>query len=131
MTGFTMQSLSQSDSQTVGLQYSAWGVKQDAIRYFQKCTQILPSSGIHTSAGELAAYVALHHTSAFGSVVTVPEYRRKGLAETVVLDVCRKIFADGQTPYVFVNPENTASIKLYEKCGFQFQSVAHRLRYVP
>lgn len=86
---------------------------------------------MQTLDGQLVAYVALHHTSAFGSVFTDPNYRQKGFGEIVVADICAKMTADGQTPYVFVNPENIASIKLYEKCGFQLKGVAYRIRYIP
>lgn len=103
----------------------------DTIRYFQACSTGLPSSGIHTANGELVSYVVLHHTSAFGSVVTDPQHQRKGLGAAVVADICQKMVKDKQTPYVFVNPENVASARLYAKCGFEFQAVGYRIRYTP
>ena len=127
-----LESLSQGDAETVGRQYSAWGVEpSDTVRYFQACCARLPSSGIHSVNGELVSYVALHHTSALGSVVTDSRHQRKGLGAVVVTDICRKIVDNKQTPYVFVNPENIASMRLYEKCGFEFKAVAYRVRYVP
>ena len=121
-----LERLSRDNAETVGHQYSAWGVEpRDTVRYFQACSAQLPSSGICTEDGGLVSYVILHHTSAFGSVVTDPQHQRKGLGATVVADICRKIMDDMQTPYVFVNPENIASAKLYEKCGFEFKAVAY------
>ena len=131
--GYTLlEKLDQSDAETVGQQYSAWGVDpKDTVHYFQVCASRLPSSGIHTESGELVSYVALHHTSAFGSVVTDSKHQRKGLGKAVVTDISWKMKADGQMPYVYVNPENIASAKLYERCGFEVKAVAYRGRFVP
>ncbi|KAK7489732.1 hypothetical protein BaRGS_00019127 [Batillaria attramentaria] len=100
--GYTQHSLTPKEAETVGLQYSAWGVTpSDTVCYFQACASRLRSSGVCTADGELVSYVVLHHTNAFGSVFTDPRHRRKGLGELVVVDVCRKMSEDGQTPFVF------------------------------
>ncbi|XP_076447755.1 glycine-N-acyltransferase-like protein 3 [Babylonia areolata] len=124
--------LSADHAKTVGHQYTAWGVEpSQAVRYFQQCSAHLPSSGVCAQNGQLVSYAALHHTSALGSVVTDPQHQRKGLGTVVVTDVCRKIRADGQTPYVYVNPDNVGSAGLYKKCGFEYKIKAFRVRYVP
>ena len=84
-----------------------------------------------SASGELVSYVALHHTSAFGSVFTHPNHQRCGLGGSSVKDISQKLIDDGQKPYVFVNPEKPDNVAFYKSCGFQYVSSAFRIRYVP
>ena len=49
----------------------------------------------------------------------------------VAMDIDQKLIDDGQTPYVFVNPEKPDNVAFYKSCGFQYVSSAFRIRYVP
>jgi predicted GNAT family acetyltransferase len=52
-------------------------------------------------------------------VVTIPEYRRLGLSTACASALCHDIRARGHRPTWATSPDNTASLRIAEKLGFQ------------
>jgi uncharacterized protein len=52
-------------------------------------------------------------------VWTDPRYRRRGLAESTLREVCGHLIRRGKTVTLFVNDFNTPAISLYETLGFE------------
>jgi predicted GNAT family acetyltransferase len=52
-------------------------------------------------------------------VWTNPHFRRKGLAKSMLREVCGHMFRAGKTVTLFVNDFNAPAIGLYEALGFQ------------
>lgn len=52
-------------------------------------------------------------------VWTDPRYRRRGLGESMMREVCGHLFRKGKTVTLFVNDFNKPAIGLYEALGFQ------------
>jgi len=61
-------------------------------------------------------------------VVTEPDYRGRGLNVACTLGLCRDILRRGRIPTWSTSPDNEASIRVAEKCGFTF--VREGLLYV-
>ena len=55
---------------------------------------------------------SIHH------LYTLEEYRRRGLASTVVKEMCRKILDQGEEPYAMIGIGNNRSETLFKKLGF-------------
>lgn len=53
------------------------------------------------------------------SVITHPEYRRKGYARQLVTWTTNKIFNENNIPYLHVEGSNIGAITMYEKLGFR------------
>ncbi|MGK5681592.1 GNAT family N-acetyltransferase [Actinoplanes sp. URMC 104] len=53
------------------------------------------------------------------AVCTDPEFRGQGLAARLTMAVANAILARGDLPFLHVNAENAAAIRLYERLGFQ------------
>ncbi|MGM0555079.1 MAG: GNAT family N-acetyltransferase [Myxococcota bacterium] len=56
-------------------------------------------------------------------VFTPPPFRGRGVATRALFDICRELF-EGGTPRValYVNAENAAALRVYEKVGFDFHA---------
>ncbi|CAO0793808.1 unnamed protein product [Mucor circinelloides] len=127
-TNYTIDSLKASDVETV--------VTKNKIayepRYVQDCFRI--SSAIRTGNGELVAWGMTHRDLYIGALHVLPEHRRQGLAEILVMDLCRQYvnFFKAQLPTVpldqlyagaCVEMFNDASAGLFKKTGFKTQGL--------
>ncbi|CAO3631138.1 unnamed protein product [Mucor fragilis] len=121
---YTIDSLKPSDVETV--------VTKNKIpyepRYVLDCFRI--SSAIRTGDGELVAWGMTHRDLYVGALHVLPEHRRQGLAEILVMDLCRQYaaFFRAQLPTVpldqlhagaCVEMFNDASAGLFKKTGFK------------
>lgn len=52
------------------------------------------------------------------AVCTHPDYRRRGLAKTLVSQVAEHTAASGLTPFLHVNPDNVSALETYRGLGF-------------
>ena len=53
-----------------------------------------------------------------GGVYTLPLYRSRGLASSLVLYICNSLYRMGKTCVLFVRPGNIAAVSCYKKSGF-------------
>ncbi len=70
-----------------------------------------PSSAIYVD-GKPVCWCMLHTTGSLGMLYTLPEYRRKGMALDVMVDLCRKVLAQGGKPFAYIVKGNVASQQL-------------------
>ena len=70
-----------------------------------------PSSAIYVD-GKPVCWCMLHTTGSLGMLYTLPEYRRKGMALDVMVDLCRKVLAQGCKPFAYIVKGNVASQQL-------------------
>ncbi|MDE1148195.1 MAG: GNAT family N-acetyltransferase [Azospirillaceae bacterium] len=59
------------------------------------------------------------------AVCTDPDFRGRGLAQTLVAAVAVGIATEGKTPFLHVKTENEAAKKIYEKLGFRVRRSVH------
>ena len=52
-------------------------------------------------------------------VVTIAKYQRQGLSTACTAALCRDVRARGHQPVWETSPDNTASLRVAEKLGFQ------------
>jgi predicted GNAT family acetyltransferase len=69
-------------------------------------------------AGQRLAPTGFSEVSA---VCTHPDFRGRGYARSLVIEVARKIHADGCVPFLTAFESNTAAIKIYEEIGFSLR----------
>lgn len=102
----------------------------ESLEVFESLIGKLPSYGIFSASGELAAWMVQSYYGAMFSMQTRPEYRRKGYGIFLAKFLTQVVTERGYIPFVIIRPENAASKGLYEKLGFRknFQTVRAILR---
>jgi hypothetical protein len=76
-----------------------------------------PSSAIYLE-DKIASWVLVHNDNSMGIMYTLEEYRGKGYAVDVTIDLCDKISKLGKIPFLQIIENNTMSPGLARKCGF-------------
>ncbi|MBQ6181820.1 MAG: ribosomal protein S18-alanine N-acetyltransferase [Ruminococcus sp.] len=67
------------------------------------------------------ALLSGYHAVGEGDITSVavhPDYRRRGLAESLIKEFERSLPADTESIFLEVRESNAPAIALYEKCGF-------------
>lgn len=69
--------------------------------------------------GTPVAWAMTQDDGAIGFLHVLPEYRRKGYARDVMMDIIAKVRQEKKLPFVHIEIENVSSMKLTESLGFQ------------
>lgn len=91
----------------------------ESVEVFEKLIEHLPSYGVFSTSGELAAWMIQSYYGAMFSMQTRPEYRRKGYGILLAKYLTKVVIERGYLPFVIIRPENAASKSLYSKLGFK------------
>ena len=75
------------------------------------------SSAVYVD-GDIACWVLVHEDNSMGIMFTKEEYRRRGYAVDVTIDLASKIIKSGKIPYIQIVKGNNMSPGLAQKCGF-------------
>ena len=81
-----------------------------------------PSSAIYVD-GDIASWVLIHNDNSMGIMYTKEEYRGRGYAEEVTLDLVNKVLKSGHVPFLTIVDGNNMSPGLAKKCGFIHEGV--------
>ena len=76
-----------------------------------------PSSAVYVN-GDIASWVLVHKDNSMGIMYTKEEYRKKGYAIDVSIDLVSKIISEGKIPFLQIVNNNTMSPGLAAKCNF-------------
>lgn len=66
----------------------------------------------------LAGFIGLHAEGSMGMLEVLPEFRRAGVATALETFMANRLLSQGHVPYAQVVTDNTASINLNKKLGF-------------
>jgi hypothetical protein len=75
------------------------------------------SSAVYVN-GDIACWVLTHNDNSMGIMYTREEYRKKGYAVDVTIDLTKKILKSGRVPFLQITQDNIMSPGLAKKCGF-------------
>ncbi|WP_143153611.1 GNAT family N-acetyltransferase [Caloranaerobacter azorensis] len=92
---------------------------EDSLEYIIDCIKNRPSSAIFDENGVPISWAVVREDGSMGIMYTKEEYRGKGLAVSVSIDLAKKVFDIGWIPYVHILVDNIPSIKLAESIGFK------------
>lgn len=81
-----------------------------------------PSSAIYVN-GDIASWVLIHNDNSMGIMYTKEEYRGRGYAEDVTIDLVNKILKSGHVPFLTIVEGNNMSPGLARKCGFIHEGI--------
>ena len=95
-----------------------------SVEYIQEQISQGPSSACRID-DVLAGWVLTHDDCAMGMLHVLDVYRRKGIANALVIDLIRKIRALGQIPFTYVETTNEASMTLVKGLGFVVDRPIH------
>ena len=78
---------------------------------------------VENEEGHIIAFIdywVTFDSSTIAQIATLPEYRRQGLAEALLKETIKDLYAKKVlTITLEVRTHNTAAINLYHKCGFE------------
>ncbi len=75
--------------------------------------------------GVLAGWVLTHDDGALGMLHVLDDYRRKGIARKLVLEIIKRVQALGLIPFTYVEPENCPSFNLIKSLNFTTDRIVH------
>jgi ribosomal protein S18 acetylase RimI-like enzyme len=110
-----VQSIALEDAEIVDKYYTYRN--EHSVETIKRDIQNRPTSAIYVD-GEAACWVLIHEDDSMGIMYTREEYRNRGLAVDVTLDLAAKIFERGKTPFLQIVKSNNMSPGLAKKCGF-------------
>ncbi len=90
---------------------------ETSLEQIKKDISLRHSSAVYVN-GEIASWVLTHDDNSMGIMYTREEYRRRGFAVDVTIDLAGKIIKSGHIPFVQILESNTQSPGLALKCGF-------------
>lgn len=88
------------------------------VKYVADRIKRAPSSAIYKN-NELAAWIHTHDDFAIGSLHVMPEFRKQGFGESLLIDMISKIRAAQKLPFVYILPSNKKAVNLVLKLGFK------------
>lgn len=100
-------------------------MERDAAGYRERIRELVERkrSIIRIEQGQIAAKCELSavtdDAAQLMGVWTHPRFRRRGLADSLLREVCGHLFREGKSVTLFVNDFNRPAIALYEGLGFQ------------
>lgn len=98
-----------------------------STRYIREMIQKGPAIGIRQD-GYLVAWVMTHDDGAIGFLHVLPEYRSRGYAIALTCEMIRRVKRSGKIPFVHIEEENTSSIRLAKKLGFEEERKVHWIK---
>jgi len=110
-----VQSLEVKDAEFVDKFYEFRG--SHSLEAIRKDIELRPSSAVFVD-GEPVCWVLVHDDNSMGIMYTREEYRRKGYAVEVTIDLAAKIYERGNIPYLQIIDRNNMSPGLAKKCNF-------------
>lgn len=87
------------------------------VEYLKQRIGISLSAGIFVE-NKLAAWAITHDDGAIGALHVLDEFRKKGYASEVVINLVHKIRNIGMIPIAQIEEKNKPAIRLFEKLGF-------------
>lgn len=76
-------------------------------------------SSIYRIDGQPVAWVMMHRDGSVGIMYVQEAYRKLGLAYKLSLDIIEKVKKQNKIPFIHINVNNDASLKLAKKVGFK------------
>lgn len=110
-----VQSINIKDAKTINHFYSYRS--KYSLHDIKDCIINRPSSAVYVNR-DIASWVLVHDDNSMGIMYTKEEYRKKGYAVDVTIDLSKKIFEKGNIPFLHIVETNTMSPGLAQKCGF-------------
>lgn len=111
----SVQSVQSSDAEIINYYYTYKDeISLDRIKADLEKRQ---SSAVYVN-GNIACWVLTHNDGSMGIMYTKKQYRKKGYAVDVTIDLTNKILKSGKVPFLQIAEENIMSPGLAKKCGF-------------
>ncbi|XP_055712100.1 uncharacterized protein LOC129807087 [Phlebotomus papatasi] len=116
--GLSIRQLSEAEVSTAN---DNWPYKKDgSLVFLQRMMKYNVSYGAYSVTGQLVGWVFIDSSGGIGILHVVDEYRRKRIAEALVIEISKHIAGNlGLNPHTFILPDNIPSIGLFKKLGFE------------
>ncbi len=86
--------------------------------YIAKQLEICPGVAYYEES-RLVAWAMFHDDGAMGLLHVLEDYRRKGIARELVIELCKRCRSQNEIPYTSVEPTNIPSLEMVESIGFK------------
>jgi 8-oxo-dGTP diphosphatase len=82
--------------------------------------QIELRSGVaYYDSNKLVAWAMFHDDGAMGFLHVMKNYRRRGIARELVIELCKRCRTQNQIPYTSIEPTNIPSLEMVKSIGFK------------
>ncbi|XP_059617251.1 uncharacterized protein LOC132262125 [Phlebotomus argentipes] len=102
-----------------------------SLFFLQRLIAWNPNVGAYTRDGKLVAWCFLLQAGALGALQVDEGYQRRGLGSLVARAMIRKLCDQGIETFAFVNVDNTASKRMFERLDFERTDFIYWLRTLP
>ncbi|MGM0420300.1 MAG: GNAT family N-acetyltransferase [Bacillota bacterium] len=110
--------LTKDDAEIVDHHYTYQSEDDTSYDYIKKAIQERPSAVVRDEEGNPLSWAILRDDGSMGIAYTREEYRRRGLAEAVNMELLKRTIDFGLIPYVHIVKDNRASLSLADELGF-------------
>lgn len=126
--GYRLRKMNERDGKVLLNQRGLWinSVNfsyDNKFSYVQQCILNLPTWAVH-EVGDTSKLVSgamcYSMSGEIGSLFTVEDHKRKGLASLVIRCAAQEFIQHGDLPYISIDNGNQISVALHEKLGFVF-----------
>ncbi|RDY28026.1 GNAT family N-acetyltransferase [Romboutsia weinsteinii] len=91
---------------------------ENSIYSIIECIKNRSTSGVYID-GDLVSWVMVHEDGSMGIMYTKKEFRNKGYAVDVTIDLLDKLLKENKIPFLHIVEDNMPSHKLAKKCGLK------------
>lgn len=109
--------------------------KGECVNQYEDRLKKLPSAAAYkeddSQQENPVSWTMLYTYGTFGMTYTLPEFRRKGLATLVEVELCRKLLELGLFAFGDIEFHNTNSIEMHKKAGFSLKTKVSYAGYSP
>lgn len=95
-----------------------FGRNQKGYNIIKNLITNFPSFCIIGEQGQPVSWIMVYDYGAMGILYTLPEHRGKGYAKALICTMAKKLFAESQPVFCFIEEDNTLSYKLFKDVGF-------------
>ncbi|WP_202708059.1 GNAT family N-acetyltransferase [Sporosalibacterium faouarense] len=92
---------------------------EESFEYIKQCIIQRETSAIFDDKGNPISWALVREDGTMGIMYTKKEYRGRGLAASVSIDLAKKVINNNGTPFVHIVTNNDASISLAKSIGFK------------
>jgi len=111
-----LESLTLDDAEIVNSFYT---YKDEESIHFIRDNILNRPTSVYRVNGQPVAWVMVHRDGSTGIMYVKEEYRKRGLAYDLSLDLIDKLKSDNKIPFIHININNYASQALASKVGFK------------
>lgn len=119
--GYSSNRISSLNDSHVDIVNKTWkfGGNEKGYRNIQNLITHFPCCCILDESNQPISWLLMYDYCALGILYTLPEYRGRGYAKTLIISMSKRLHDQGYPVYCFIEEENEGSLRLFKGLGFK------------